>query len=83
VVAAALSAGANVFDSSPMYGEAERVLGAALQRRREEALVATKVWTASASEGRVQVQRALGYFGGIVASTRCIICLPGRSSCPC
>ena len=66
VVDAALSAGANFFDSSPMYGEAERVLGAALQGRREEALVATKVWTSSPQEGRAQVEQALGYFGGVV-----------------
>jgi aryl-alcohol dehydrogenase-like predicted oxidoreductase len=66
VVDAALSAGANFFDSSPMYGEAERVLGAALQGRRQEALVATKVWTSSTSEGRAQVELALGYFGGVV-----------------
>ncbi|HKP51875.1 MAG TPA: aldo/keto reductase [Chloroflexia bacterium] len=66
VVDAALSVGANFFDSSPMYGEAERVLGLALKERRGEALVATKVWTASASEGRAQVERALGYFGGMV-----------------
>src|SRR6266571_3711008 len=64
VVDAALAAGANFFDSSPMYGEAERVLGGALRGRRDEALVATKVWTASAAEGRAQVERALGYFGG-------------------
>src|SRR3954471_4857010 len=66
VVDAALSAGANFFDSSPMYGEAERVLGAALQGRREEALVATKVWTSSPGEGRAQVEQALRYFGGVV-----------------
>ena len=66
VVDAALSAGANFFDSSPMYGEAERVLGGALRERRGEALVATKVWTPSAVEGRAQVERALGYFGGLV-----------------
>jgi aryl-alcohol dehydrogenase-like predicted oxidoreductase len=66
VVDAALTAGANFFDSSPMYGEAERVLGAALQERRSEALVATKVWTPSAAEGRAQVERALRFFGGTV-----------------
>lgn len=66
VVGAALESGACFFDSSPMYGEAERVLGAALRGRREEALVATKVWTASAAEGRAQAERALGYFGGHV-----------------
>ena len=32
VVRAALEEGANLFDSSPMYGEAERVLGEALEK---------------------------------------------------
>jgi aryl-alcohol dehydrogenase-like predicted oxidoreductase len=66
VVDAALDAGANFFDSSPMYGEAERVLGLALEGRREQALIATKVWTVSPEEGRRQVERALSYFGGMV-----------------
>lgn len=35
VVDAALAAGANFFDSSPMYGEAERVLGGTLVERRD------------------------------------------------
>jgi aryl-alcohol dehydrogenase-like predicted oxidoreductase len=62
VVDAALAAGANFFDSSPMYGEAERVLGAALEGRRDSALVATKVWTASAAAGRRQIEQALDFF---------------------
>jgi aryl-alcohol dehydrogenase-like predicted oxidoreductase len=66
VVAAALDAGTRVFDSSPMYGESERVLGEALRRRRSEAFVATKVWTPDPNEGEVQIQRALGFFGGHV-----------------
>ena len=37
IVDTALKAGANFFDSSPMYGEAERVLGECLQGRREQA----------------------------------------------
>ena len=45
VVDAALESGANLFDSSPMYGEAERVLGLALEGRRDQAIVATKIWT--------------------------------------
>src|SRR5262245_47820329 len=61
VVDAALAAGAGFFDSSPMYGEAERVLGAALEGRRSQALVATKVSASSAEEGRAQTQRALTY----------------------
>jgi len=65
-VEAALEAGANFFDSSPMYGEAERVLGLALRERRGDALVATKVWASTLSEGRAQVDRALRFFGGYV-----------------
>lgn len=64
VVDRALAAGANCFDSSPMYGEAERVLGNALRGRREAAIVATKVWARSPAEGRKQIQRALECFGG-------------------
>ena len=45
IVEEALAAGSNLFDSSPMYGESERVLGLALDGRRDEAIVATKVWT--------------------------------------
>jgi aryl-alcohol dehydrogenase-like predicted oxidoreductase len=59
----ALAAGANLFDSSPMYGEAERVLGHALEGRRDKALIATKVWTPDDGEAERQVERALGYFG--------------------
>src|SRR6266536_363482 len=66
LVDAALDAGANLFDSSPMYGEAERLLGQALNGRREQALVATKIWTPSAEEGARQAERALGWFGGHV-----------------
>jgi len=66
IVDTALKAGANFFDSSPMYGEAERVLGECLQGLREQALVATKVWTSSGSEGQAQVRRALQFFGGYI-----------------
>lgn len=66
VVDAALEAGANVFDSSPMYGQAERVLGKTLEGRRDQAFIATKVWASTAAEGQRQIQRALTYFGGKV-----------------
>lgn len=66
IVDAALRAGANFFDASPMYGEAEHVLGEALKGRRDEALVATKVWAQSAGEGRAQVERAFRFFGNRV-----------------
>jgi aryl-alcohol dehydrogenase-like predicted oxidoreductase len=66
LVDAALAAGARLIDTSPMYGESERVLADALTGRRDQALVATKVWTRSAAEGRRQIERALAWFGGSV-----------------
>ena len=64
VVDHALAVRANFFDSSPMYGEAERVLGRALEGRRDAAIVATKVWAGSPAEGRAQIKRAMLFFGG-------------------
>jgi aryl-alcohol dehydrogenase-like predicted oxidoreductase len=66
VVRAALDTGARFVDTSPMYGEAERVLAESLGDRREEAIVATKVWASSPSEGAAQVDRALAWYGGRV-----------------
>jgi aryl-alcohol dehydrogenase-like predicted oxidoreductase len=67
VVRAALEEGANLFDSSPMYGEAERVLGDALRRHgRDRTIVATKVWTSNDREAERQISASLGYFGGRV-----------------
>lgn len=66
VTDAALAGGATFFDSSPMYGRAERVLAETLADRRPRALVATKVWAGSPREGREQIRRALGWYGGVV-----------------
>jgi diketogulonate reductase-like aldo/keto reductase len=66
VVTQALDSGARFFDSSPMYGEAERVLSAALGTRRHEAFVATKLWTTDHAEAQRQLDRALRYYGGWV-----------------
>lgn len=65
VVGAALDAGCRVFDSSPMYGEAERSLGKALGERRREATVATKIWAGSLEEGRRQLSRQVRWFGWV------------------
>jgi aryl-alcohol dehydrogenase-like predicted oxidoreductase len=66
VVRAALESGPHLFDSSPMYGEAERVLGISFEERRRDVLVATKVWAQTPAEGRRQIERALKFFGGRV-----------------
>ena len=66
VIDHALAAGARLFDSSPMYGESERVLGLALEGRRREALIATKIWTPSTADGLRQAERALRFYDGFV-----------------
>jgi aryl-alcohol dehydrogenase-like predicted oxidoreductase len=66
VTRAALDGGVRFFDSSPMYGRAERVLGRALDGRRGDTLVATKVWARTEEEGRRQIDDALAWFGGRV-----------------
>jgi aryl-alcohol dehydrogenase-like predicted oxidoreductase len=66
VVEAAINAGTTLFDTSPMYGESERVLGRALAPHRSAVLIADKVWTSSPREGREQVRQALEWYGGVV-----------------
>jgi aryl-alcohol dehydrogenase-like predicted oxidoreductase len=66
VVDAALASGARLFDTSPMYGRAEAVLAGTLEGRRKDALVATKVWTPSLSDGRRQIAEAMRRFGDVI-----------------
>lgn len=66
VVAAVLGRGTRLFDSSPMYGRAQEVLGLALDGLREDVFVATKIWTPSQEQGRFQLESQLRYFGGRV-----------------
>jgi aryl-alcohol dehydrogenase-like predicted oxidoreductase len=64
VVETVLAGGGRLFDSSPMYGRSEAVLGGALGERRSEVVVATKIWTPSMEEGQAQFERQLGFYGG-------------------
>jgi aryl-alcohol dehydrogenase-like predicted oxidoreductase len=64
VVEAVWQGGTRFFDSSPMYGRAEGVLGRALALRRADALVATKIWTSSLTEARSQFADQLEFYGG-------------------
>jgi aryl-alcohol dehydrogenase-like predicted oxidoreductase len=66
VVDAALEAGTTLFDTSPMYGAAERLLASVLGARRPGALVADKVWTQSPREASEQIRQALGWYGGTI-----------------
>ncbi len=64
VVEAVWADGTRFFDSSPMYGRAEGVLGRALGPRRVDALVATKIWTGSLHEAKGQFADQLEFYGG-------------------
>jgi aryl-alcohol dehydrogenase-like predicted oxidoreductase len=66
VVATMFDASARLVDSSPMYGKAQSVLSQALGPRRDDALVATKIWTGSVAEGRAQFDEQLALYGGVV-----------------
>jgi len=63
LVMAAIEAGIDLFDSSPMYGRAEAALARALDGMRDRVLVATKIWTASPEQGRAQADNAFRLFG--------------------
>lgn len=66
LVASAVAQGMTLFDSSPMYGEAERVLGKAVAPMRDDVLVATKVWSNDDDMAARQIENSLRSFGGRV-----------------
>jgi len=65
VVGSALETGVRLFDSSPMYRGAESSLGRALDGRRDDATIATKIWSQSVDEGRRQYEQQSEWFGRV------------------
>jgi aryl-alcohol dehydrogenase-like predicted oxidoreductase len=59
-----LDAGASVVDSSPMYGRAEGVTGDLLANmgRRDDAFIATKVWTRGGRDGIREMENSFRLF---------------------
>jgi aryl-alcohol dehydrogenase-like predicted oxidoreductase len=66
VVDVCFERGVRLFDTSPMYGAAERTLARALGSQRDQAIVATKIWTPDPAEARRQYADQLEWFGGRV-----------------
>jgi aryl-alcohol dehydrogenase-like predicted oxidoreductase len=62
----AVAGGVDLFDSSPMYGEAERVLGEAVTPFRDRVSIATKVWSADDGIAGRQLSNSLAHFRGRV-----------------
>jgi diketogulonate reductase-like aldo/keto reductase len=65
IVSAALESGTRLIDTSPMYGEAEASLAVALDGRRDQVTLATKIWAQTLDEGREQYDRQLEWFGRV------------------
>ena len=65
VLTALFAAGGSVVDSSPMYGSAERVVGDLLlaSGSRDDAFLATKVWTTGKAAGVAQMERSMASLG--------------------
>ena len=61
VLKALFDAGGSVVDSSPMYGKAEAAVGQVLDEAdtREEAFIATKVWTTGRDAGLRQLEESM------------------------
>ncbi|SFK86771.1 Aldo/keto reductase [Mesorhizobium albiziae] len=65
VIAAFFEAGGRMVDSSPMYGSSQPVTGYGLEKlgRPGTLLSAEKVWTSSAKDGPVQIERSRRFWG--------------------
>ena len=63
VVDSCLANGANFIDSSPMYGESERMIGLATAGRRDRFQIATKVWIRGKDAGRAQIAASFRLLG--------------------
>jgi len=66
LIEAAMAAGIRLIDTSPMYGDAERLLADGLGANRDQVVIADKVWTPSPQEGAAQLSRAVDWYGGRV-----------------
>ena len=62
----AVADGIRLIDTSPMYGDAERLLADGLGVKRDQVVIADKIWTPSPEEGAAQLARAVEWYGGRV-----------------
>jgi len=62
----AIATGIRLIDTSPMYGDAERLLADGLGANRDQVVIADKIWTPSAERGEAQLARAVDWYGGRV-----------------
>ena len=63
---AAIAAGIGLFDTSPMYGDAERLLADVLDGQHQPGCHRRQDLDPSAEEGAAQMSRAVAWYGGRV-----------------
>ena len=66
VIQAAVAAGIRLIDTSPMYGDAEQLFADGLDGKRDQVVIADKIWTPSAGGGRGPAGPRGGWYGGRV-----------------
>jgi len=66
LIEAAIAADIRLIDTSPMYGDAELLLADALGAKRDQVVIADKVWTPSPEQGAAQLARAVDWYCGRV-----------------
>lgn len=59
IVHEALSRDINFIDTAPIYGESEAVLGEALEGKRDQVVLATKVWQTDGASARASIEQSL------------------------
>jgi aryl-alcohol dehydrogenase-like predicted oxidoreductase len=66
LIESAVAAGIRLIDTSPMYGDAERLLADGLGAQRDQVFIADKIWTPSPEQGTAQLARAVDWYDGRV-----------------
>ncbi len=66
LIETAIADGIRLIDTSPMYGDSERLLADALGDQRDQVVIADKVWTPAPEQGAAQLARAVDWYGGRV-----------------
>src|ERR1700751_3004797 len=60
----AIATGIRLIDTSPMYGDAERLLADGLGANRDQVVIADKVCAPSAERGEAPLPRAVDWYAG-------------------
>ena len=83
LIQAAITAGIRLFDTSPMYGEAERLLADGLGANRDQAVIADKVWTRPRNKARHSSPARWTGTAATSTSCRSTTWWPGPRTCRC